>query len=46
MVRWLEQNGLEAGAFNTEYGDDDKEDVKVDINSDDGRASTEPAAHA
>jgi len=26
MVRWLRQNGLEAGAFNTEYGDeDDKE---------------------
>jgi putative mRNA 3-end processing factor len=28
MVRWLQQNGLEAGAFNTEYGDEDKEDNK------------------
>jgi putative mRNA 3-end processing factor len=46
MVRWLEQNGLEAGAFNTEYGDDDKEDVKADIKSDDGKASKEPAPHA
>jgi putative mRNA 3-end processing factor len=34
MVRWLQQNGLEAGAFNTEYGDEDKEDNK------------EPVAHA
>ncbi|MET0961400.1 MAG: ligase-associated DNA damage response exonuclease [Noviherbaspirillum sp.] len=34
MVRWLQQNGLEAGAFSTEYGDDDKEDAR------------EPAAHA
>jgi putative mRNA 3-end processing factor len=24
LVRWLRQNGLEAGAFNTEYGDDDE----------------------
>ena len=23
MVRWLQQNGLEAGAFETEYGDED-----------------------
>ena len=46
MVRWLEQNGLEAGAFNTEYGDDDKEDVKEDAKSADGKASPEPAAHA
>jgi putative mRNA 3-end processing factor len=22
MVRWLQQNGLEAGAFETEYGDE------------------------
>jgi putative mRNA 3-end processing factor len=22
MVRWLREQGLEAGAFNTEYGDD------------------------
>ncbi len=42
MVRWLQQNGLEAGAFNTEYGDDDREDVKAD----DAKASKEPAAHA
>ena len=25
MVRWLQQNGLEAGAFQTEYGDEDDE---------------------
>ena len=25
MVRWLQQNGLEAGAFRTEYGDEDDE---------------------
>ena len=42
MVRWLQQNGLEAGAFNTEYGDDDKEDIKAD----DDKARKEPAAHA
>jgi putative mRNA 3-end processing factor len=42
MVRWLQQNGLEAGAFDTEYGDDDKEDIKADA----GKESTEPAAHA
>ena len=24
LVRWLRQNGLEAGSFNTEYGDDDE----------------------
>ena len=24
MVRWLQQNGLEAGAFTTEYGSDDE----------------------
>ena len=42
MVRWLQQNGLEAGAFDTEYGDDDKEDVKAD----DDKARKEPAAHA
>ena len=23
MVRWLQQQGLEAGSFQTEYGDDD-----------------------
>jgi putative mRNA 3-end processing factor len=39
MVRWLQQNGLEAGAFNTEYGDD-KEDEK------DKEDKKEPAAHA
>ncbi len=39
MVRWLQQNGLEAGAFNTEYGDD-KEDEK---DKEDKKA---PAAHA
>ena len=28
MVRWLQQNGLEAGAFETEYGtEDDREDA-------------------
>jgi putative mRNA 3-end processing factor len=42
MVRWLQQNGLEAGAFDTEYGDDDKEDIKAG----DGKENTEPAAHA
>ncbi len=26
MVRWLREQGLEAGAFHTEYGDDDPED--------------------
>jgi putative mRNA 3-end processing factor len=26
MVRWLRQNGLDAGAFTTEYGDDDADD--------------------
>ncbi|MFS2117750.1 DNA ligase-associated DEXH box helicase, partial [Herbaspirillum frisingense] len=26
MVRWLRQNGLDAGAFTTEYGDDDVDD--------------------
>ena len=25
MVRWLQQNGLQAGAFQTEYGDEDDE---------------------
>jgi putative mRNA 3-end processing factor len=25
MVRWLEQQGLQAGSFNTEYGQDDDE---------------------
>ncbi len=25
MVRWLSQNGLDAGAFETEYGDEDDE---------------------
>ena len=39
MVRWLQQNGLEAGAFNTEYGDD-KEDEKDKVDK------KEPAAHA
>jgi putative mRNA 3-end processing factor len=42
MVRWLQQNGLEAGAFNTEYGDDDEEDATPD----EPKASKEPAAHA
>jgi putative mRNA 3-end processing factor len=42
MVRWLQQNGLEAGAFNTEYGDDDEEDAKPD----DPKAGKEAAAHA
>lgn len=27
MVRWLAENGLEAGAFDTEYGDEDDEAV-------------------
>lgn len=26
MVRWLRQNGLDAGAFATEYGDEEKDD--------------------
>ncbi|MBG7618187.1 ligase-associated DNA damage response exonuclease [Herbaspirillum sp. AP02] len=26
MVRWLRQNGLDAGAFTTEYGDEDADD--------------------
>jgi len=26
MVRWLGEQGLEAGAFETEYGDNDDED--------------------
>lgn len=26
MVRWLQQNGLEAGGFETEYGDDEADD--------------------
>jgi putative mRNA 3-end processing factor len=26
MVRWLEQQGLDAGSFATEYGQDDDED--------------------
>ncbi|CDG84264.1 RNA processing exonuclease [Janthinobacterium agaricidamnosum NBRC 102515 = DSM 9628] len=26
MVRWLQQNGLQAGAFDTEYGDDEAAD--------------------
>jgi putative mRNA 3-end processing factor len=36
MVRWLQQNGLEAGAFNTEYGSEGESEAE----------STEPAAHA
>ncbi|KQW97302.1 DNA ligase-associated DEXH box helicase [Massilia sp. Root418] len=27
MVRWLRQNGLDASAFDTEYGDDEAEDL-------------------
>ena len=27
MVRWLEEQGLEAGSFETEYGDDDDDDL-------------------
>ena len=26
MVRWLQQQGLQAGSFRTEYGDDDADD--------------------
>ncbi len=29
MVRWLQQNGLEAGAFDTEYGDDEASEPAV-----------------
>jgi putative mRNA 3-end processing factor len=35
MVRWLRGQGLQAGAFNTEYGDDQEE-----------RAEAAPAAPA
>ena len=35
MVRWLQQNGLEAGAFQTEYGieEDDTQPEPVVINA-------------
>jgi putative mRNA 3-end processing factor len=26
MVRWLQQNGWQAGGFDTEYGDDEADD--------------------
>ena len=29
MVRWLRQNGLDASAFDTEYGDDEAEDLEA-----------------
>ena len=29
MVRWLEEQGLEAGAFATEYGDNDDDESSV-----------------
>jgi putative mRNA 3-end processing factor len=31
MVRWLQQNGLDAGAFDTEYGGE--EEVDADKNT-------------
>ncbi len=37
MVRWLKQNGLEAGAFQTEYGDEREE------GNDERKAAPEPA---
>jgi len=36
MVRWLSEIGLDAGAFETEYGDEDNE-VSVPAMSDDGK---------
>ncbi|MET3431075.1 putative mRNA 3-end processing factor [Herbaspirillum seropedicae] len=38
MVRWLRQNGLDAGAFATEYGDEAIEEMPA--------ATAEPAPHA
>ncbi len=48
MVRWLQQNGLDAGAFDTEYGDDDRDDVKADDATAAGnrRAECEPGRDA
>ena len=42
MVRWLSQNGLDAGAFDTEYGDDDDEAVTAQQEA----ASAEASSHA
>jgi putative mRNA 3-end processing factor len=33
MVRWLSQNGLDAGAFETEYGTDDEPEVGQSVKS-------------
>lgn len=44
MVRWLSQNGLEAGAFQTEYGDED--DHGADATSDGATDATAGEAHA
>jgi hypothetical protein len=30
MVRWLEQQGLQAGAFRTEYGDRDEASGEIE----------------
>ena len=40
MVRWLNQIGLQAGAFNTEYGDDEADDKPATV------AASEVEAHA
>jgi putative mRNA 3-end processing factor len=42
MVRWLEQQGLQAGSFKTEYGD--RDDAAGDIEPDRSTALIEPQA--
>ena len=43
MVRWLQQNGLQAGAFQTEYGQEDDDASRTEPNQVDASAATEPA---
>ena len=46
MVRWLQQNGWEAGGFETEYGDDEAADAVADAVNEAVADATGGASHA
>ena len=46
MVRWLQQNGWQAGGFETEYGDDEAADAVADAVNEAVASATDGAPHA
>jgi putative mRNA 3-end processing factor len=44
MVRWLAEQGLEAGAFSTEYGDDQEAREEARAAADERSPEPEPGA--